>query len=257
MVLWSKTLELTLDKWFWTMFQPAKQNKIFEDVVDQIQEAILSGQLRPGDTLPPERELKEMLRISRGTLREALRVLEQKGLIEIKLGTGGGPVVKDLSDDKMRETLALLIRHQKVSLEHLAEFRMGVEGEVAALAAQRATPQDIFELEDLLSRARLHAERGPGDSGKFLALDKEIHQRLAKISGNPIYFLIHTSIHGNIDRYYERFLDMREAALKANVRDLKLLIAAVADGDSEQARSVAAEHVKRFSARMRRAVRIS
>ena len=239
------------------MFQPAKQNKIFEDVVAQIQEAILSGQLKPGDALPPERELKELLRVSRGTLREALRVLEQKGLIEIKLGTGGGPMVKDLSDDQMRDTLALLIRHQKVSLVHLAEFRTGVEGEVAALAAKRATSQDIKELEELLDKARSHAKRGAGAAEEFLAVDKEIHLRLARISGNPIYLLIHTSIHGNIDKYYERFLDMQGAALQANVRDLELLIAAIAAGDSEQARSVAAGHVKRFSARMRKAVRIN
>ena len=73
------------------MFQAAKQTKVFQDVVEQIQEAILDGRLTAGQTLPAERELKEMLSISRGTLREALRVLEHKGLIEIKLGVGRGP----------------------------------------------------------------------------------------------------------------------------------------------------------------------
>ena len=63
------------------MFKAAKQNRIFQDVVEQIQETILSGKLTPGEMLPPERELKEMLQVSRGTLREALRVLENKGLI--------------------------------------------------------------------------------------------------------------------------------------------------------------------------------
>jgi DNA-binding FadR family transcriptional regulator len=68
------------------MFKRAKQNRVFQDVVDQIQDAILSGKLPPGSKLPAERDLKEMFNTSRGTLREALRVLEQKGLIEIKLG---------------------------------------------------------------------------------------------------------------------------------------------------------------------------
>ena len=76
------------------LFRAAKQNRIFQDVVEQIQEAIIEGHLKVGDRLPPERELKEMLQTSRSTLREALRVLEQKGLIEIKLGMGGGAVVK-------------------------------------------------------------------------------------------------------------------------------------------------------------------
>ena len=78
------------------LFRAAKQNRIFQDVVEQIQEAIIEGHLKVGDRLPPERELKEMLQTSRSTLREALRVLEQKGLIEIKLGMGGGAVVKTL-----------------------------------------------------------------------------------------------------------------------------------------------------------------
>ena len=72
------------------MFRAAKQSRIFQDIVDQIQEAILDGRFKAGDMLPSERELKEMFQTSRGTLREALRVLEQKGLIEIKLGVGGG-----------------------------------------------------------------------------------------------------------------------------------------------------------------------
>ena len=72
------------------MFQAAKQTKVFQNVVTQIEEAILDGRLKTGDTLPSERQLKELFSISRGTLREALRVLEQKGLIEIKPGVGGG-----------------------------------------------------------------------------------------------------------------------------------------------------------------------
>ena len=83
------------------LFRKAKQSRIFQDVVDQIQGAILDGQIKPGDKLPAERELGEMLGTSRGTLREALRVLEQKGLIEIRLGVGGGAIVKDPSDERI------------------------------------------------------------------------------------------------------------------------------------------------------------
>ena len=92
------------------LFRAAKQNRIFQDVVEQIQEAIIEGHLQVGDRLPAERELKEMLQTSRSTLREALRVLEQKGLIEIKLGMGGGAVVKAVTPDLMVDSLDLLIR---------------------------------------------------------------------------------------------------------------------------------------------------
>ena len=105
------------------MFRQARQSRIFEDVIDQIQEAILTGELSVGDKLPAERNLKEMFRTSRGTLREALRVLEQKGLITIKTGTNGGAIVKCPTTDQITESLTLLLRYEKVSLRDLAEFR--------------------------------------------------------------------------------------------------------------------------------------
>ncbi len=120
-------------------FKKAKQNRIFQDVVDQVQVAILDGRIGAGERLPAERELCEMFQTSRGTLREALRILEQKSLIEIRLGVNGGAYVKDANAELMAENLAMLIRSQTISLSHLAEFREGVEGSVAGLAAQRAS----------------------------------------------------------------------------------------------------------------------
>ena len=76
------------------MFRVASQNRVFQDVVAQVQEAILKGKLKTGDMLPSERELKAMFDTSRATLREALRVLEERGLIEIRTGVHGGVLVK-------------------------------------------------------------------------------------------------------------------------------------------------------------------
>lgn len=246
------------------MFRPARQNKVFQDVVDQIEEAILSRQLKPGDVLPAERELKEMLQVSRGTLREAFRVLEEKGLIDIKLGTGGGAVIKDPSYEPVSESLARLIRHQKVSLAHLAEFRSGVEGEVAALAAQRATPDDIKVLENLLQRTRHFKEQGQDVSQEFLEADMQVHLKLAEIAGNPIYHFVHLSVHDNIGRYYERYLTMDDSEMLENFQDLESIVQAVAKGHSEEARRLAVDHVYRFSSYMQnsllprgRSVRIS
>ena len=79
------------------MFRIAAQNRIFQDVVNQIQDAVLDGRLKVGDVLPPERDLKAMFDTSRGTLREALRVLEERGLIEIKLGVHGPTTAPQVS----------------------------------------------------------------------------------------------------------------------------------------------------------------
>jgi GntR family transcriptional repressor for pyruvate dehydrogenase complex len=122
-------------------FQKMKSTRSFQQVADQIQAAILDGSLKPGDKLPAEMKLKDMFDTSRGTLREALRVLEQKGLIDIKTGVGGGAVIKAIDTQKITEHLDFLIQYQKVTLDHLSEFRYEVEGTIASLAAERATPE--------------------------------------------------------------------------------------------------------------------
>ena len=229
------------------MFQTAKQTKVFQDVVEQIQEAIFDGRLKTGDMLPAERELKEMFSISRGTLREALRVLEQKGLIEIKLGVGGGSVVKAVDTEQVSESLGLLIQSQKVSLNHLAEFREDVEGIVAAHAAERSTRDQVQELNQLLNQARECVERGSSQRSAFIEIDKRIHMTLADITGNPIYTSVLHSIHENIHRYYDRFLSMERRELQENYQDLCDLVQAVENANSDQARRIAQNHVRRFN----------
>lgn len=229
------------------MFRAAKQTRIFQDVVEQIQETILAGKLKPGETLPSERDLKTMLQVSRGTLREALRVLEQKGLIEIKLGVGGGAVVQDISYDQINESLALLIRYQKVSLRHLTEFRVGVEGRVSALAAKRASPADIIHLKSLLEQARQFAEQGSEFQRGFVEVDKQIHLSLAEITGNPVYISLHHTVHDNIDQYYETFLVMKKREMEENLTDLGNIIDAVERNQADEARLLAEAHVLRFN----------
>jgi len=234
------------------MFQAAKQTKVFQDVVEQIQEAIFDGRLQTGQTLPAERELKTMFNISRGTLREALRVLEQKGLIEIKLGVGGGSIVKAVDTAQISESLGLLIRSQKVSLNHLARFREDVEGIIAAHAAQRRSQEDIKKLKQLLTKALECVEQGRTQRDTFINIDKQIHMSLAEISGNPIYISVLHSIHDNIHRYYDRFLSMEKPELEENYQDLYDIIEAVEKGRVEQARDLAQHHVKRFNRYMKK-----
>jgi DNA-binding FadR family transcriptional regulator len=235
-----------------TMFQTAKPIKIFQDVVSQIEDAILTGRIQTGQTLPSERELKDLFQISRGTLREALRVLEQKGLIEIRLGVGGGSVVRAVQADRVSESLGLLIRSQKVSLNHLAEFRESLEGSVAAQAAERRTADDVRRLQELLACACTGVKTGRQQRAAFLEADKQIHMAIAEITRNPIYVSILSSIHDNIHRYYDRFLSMNDRELRENYRDLRDLVAAIEKGAAADARRLAREHVQRFNGHMQR-----
>jgi DNA-binding FadR family transcriptional regulator len=232
------------------MFQTAKQTKVFQNVVEQIQDAIFDGRLKTGETLPAERELKAMFNVSRGTLREALRVLEQKGLIEIRLGVGGGSVVKSLDTAQVSESIGLLIRSQNISLNHLAEFREDVEGIVAAHAAERHTAQEIKWLRQLLAQARECVDQGSSRRNAFIDIDKQIHMNLAVITENPIYISVLRSIHDNIHRYYDRFLSMENRELRENYQDLCEIIQAVENGQADRARKLARNHVLRFSRKM-------
>lgn len=237
------------------MFRKARQNRVFQDVVKQIEDVILDGKLMTGEKLPSERELGELLGTSRGTLREALRIVEQKGLIEIKLGVNGGAVVKETSSEQMSETLALLIRTQSVSLEHLAEFRQGVEGSVASLAAERITTEEIKELRTLLQKARQYYEQGTSQWKPFVKVDEQIHMALARISHNPIYGFIIETIHDNIQRYYDKYLSGGAEELEENYRDLQQIVDAVCGRKVTEAGDLAREHVRKFSLYMDRKAR--
>jgi DNA-binding FadR family transcriptional regulator len=228
------------------LFRKAKQHRIFQDVVGQVQTAILDGRLQPGDKLPPERELGEMLGTSRGTLREALRVLEQKGLIEIRLGVGGGAMVKDPGGEQITESLGMLIQSQKVALHHLAEFREGVEGTVAGLAAQRASTKEIQHLQALIEAAQVCWKTGIEKWPEFVRVDEKLHMFIARIAGNPLYEFILRTVHDNIHIYYDRFLPTGINELNENYEDLRQLVAAITEGQAERAAELARAHVRRF-----------
>ena len=234
------------------VFQKAKQVRVFQNVAAQIEDAILEKKFTPGTKLPPERELTEKLGVSRGTVREALRALEQKGLIEIKLGTGGGAVVKSLSTDLISQSLGVLIRHQKVSLDHLAEFREGVEGNVVGLAAERAGKADIRQLKKLLDEAKNYLDEGASKWEEFVQVDQKMHIALSRIAKNPIYISVLRMVHDNIHRYYSNFLPKEEAVLKKNYQDLCDIVQAIEQGQANEARSLAMHHVRRFHRYMKK-----
>ncbi len=235
------------------MFKKAKQSRVFQDVVEQIQDAIVSGQLEPGTKLPAERELKDMFNTSRGTLREALRVLEQKGLIEIKLGVNGGAIVKQIDAEPIMESLALLVRSGEISLEHLSEFRIKIEGSLMELAAVRATDEDINYLKDLYNEALSLAEKG--DIVNFLKTDEKMHAYFGTMSRNPVFQFVQQSIHDNIHQYYEDYFPMNEESVQENLDDLDNIIKAMKIKDSKTAAAIIVDHVKRFNDKMHETIK--
>jgi len=227
-------------------FTKAKAGRVFQEVIAQIEDAIVSGELKEGERLPPERDLTEMTGTSRGTVREALRVLEQKGLVVIKTGTAGGAFVRSVSPQKVSESLALLIRTQQVPMKDLAEFREGVEGKATSLAAKRATRKDGERLTNLLREAREFLDKGEQGWADFIDIDNQIHMAIAEISRNQLYKLVLETVHDNITLYYDRLLKKNMKVMKINYQDLQIIISAIVQKNPEEAQSGAEKHIKKF-----------
>ena len=237
------------------MFKQVKQNRAFEDVFSQIEALILDGGLKAGDKLPGERQLTEIFKVSRGTLREAFRALEQKGLIEIRTGMNGGAFVCQVDMRQMSESLDLLLRCQKISTRELAEFREGVEGLVTKRATERATKENLEELKCLLESIKSRLGGREPEWTEIREIDIKFHLYLAHIGGNQIFESVLHTIYDNIDRYFDRFLPIAQPISKRTYRDLREILRAVEGRKPDLAKTLAEKHVRRFNSVMERAQR--
>ncbi|MGE4292892.1 MAG: FadR/GntR family transcriptional regulator [Desulfovibrio sp.] len=226
-----------------------KNNRMYQHVVAQIEEALVREELLPGDVLPSEMKLAEMFETSRGTVREALRVLEEKGLVDIRVGVGGGAVVREPDMDKIGERLDLLVRLGRVGFDHMGEFRESVEGIVASLAAERVDTQKAALLRKKLAEARSALERGDGEA--FLRGDVAVHLAIAEAAENPLFLAVLRMVHENILGAFEQFRLSGAETLEENCRDLEALVESVAQGRAEDAARQAREHVRKYNTTMK------
>ncbi len=168
-------------------FSPAKVGRAGEDVALQIEAAIVGGQIAPGEGLPSERELQNQFRTGRGVIREALRALKQKGLIEIRKGARGGAYVKQIEVGQVSESLALFLKQNHISPEHLIEFRESIDRTITTLAIARATQEEKTALVHGAARLRQFLEVDEPDMNALSEMDRELNIRLARMTGNPIF----------------------------------------------------------------------
>src|ERR1700747_1445211 len=132
-----------------SLFSRVSVGRISEIIVEQIRLLIQQGQLSPGDRLPPERDLCDRFGVSRVTVREALRMLESSGLVEIRVGARGGAFVTAPSSDRVGESLADLLTLSVISAADVTEVRMMLEAGIVPLVCERATEQDLADLTEI------------------------------------------------------------------------------------------------------------
>jgi len=160
--------------------------RLYESVIEQIMNLIKNNKLKPGDKLSPERELAEKLSISisisRGSLREAFRVLESRGLIKSK--PGGGRYIREIRKNGHNSTENIILSLEKSSILELLEAREIFEVKIAKIAAQKATPEDIELIEEALNKINEEEEL---KYGKETESDTEFHLTIASASHNFVF----------------------------------------------------------------------
>ena len=160
-------------------FEAIRKQRVHEEVAKQIEQVILK-KLSPGDKLPAERELAEMLGVSRSSIRDALRRLEMVGLVEPR--QGAGTVVREISHEALVGQMTNAIAHKRQMVGDLLDFRKMLEPPMAARAAENATGEEIARMEDILRRQD-HKVRG-GEPA--VEEDSEFHYCIARASGNSV-----------------------------------------------------------------------
>lgn len=160
-----------------------REQRAYDRIVHDVEQALAQRRLTPGDHLSSERELMNCYRVARSTVREALRVLESKELVQPRPGDPRGPLVLGVSSEPVKRSLALLTSAPTVRLSELVQFRMIVDPSAHLLAAAHHTDNDLMRLERNIARMRASI---PDGHHAFSRLDLEFHDIIADASDNTL-----------------------------------------------------------------------
>ncbi|MGP4003434.1 FadR/GntR family transcriptional regulator [Streptomyces sp. 8N706] len=230
-----------------TAWEPVPRSRTFELVLARIEEQILAGNLRVGDRLPPERELVELLGVSRAAVREALRVLEAQGVLRSRVGTGpaSGSVIAAMPSAGLTQLLRLHMALANFPLSDVVEARATLERSSARLAAERAGDEDRARMRDPLSRmddADLPLEA-------FNDYDTAFHVAIAEAGGNRLMadmtIAVRSAVRQTLLAAFHEFEDWNTVADRLRAEH-HAIYDAIAAGDAERAGDLVEAHIRRF-----------
>jgi GntR family transcriptional regulator, transcriptional repressor for pyruvate dehydrogenase complex len=231
--------------------QPVQRRRAYEEVVERIQREILAGRLKVGDRLPGERQLSDRLGVSRASVREAMRVLEQLSIIRARTGTGpeSGSIVVSEVGDAFSDALLMHTALDKISLDEVIDVRCMIE----SYAVKAAVAQDSLDLDP--AREALDQltgdDLGPED---YLKLDAAFHLAICEASGNRLVAHLMGSIrevvHLTLGRIFPSASDW--ASMRAEVtREHVEILEALEAGDGDKAAELVSAHIMRSHERLR------
>jgi GntR family transcriptional regulator, transcriptional repressor for pyruvate dehydrogenase complex len=229
------------------LFNPVNDRRISELIVDQVRLLIRQQQLNPGDRLPAERELCERFGVSRVTVREALRVLEANGLVEIRVGARGGAFVTKPSRERLGEGIADLLTLSAVTAAEVTEVRLILELGMIPLVCERADDEDIAELLDICDRQ----EKALADGDYHMNLSAEFHSRLAECAHNSAVHMLTQSFRGPLLMSLERAQQSAPEMGQLGAKEHRRLVHAIQLRDVEQAGEIMRQHLDRTARRVK------
>ncbi|WP_158879828.1 FadR/GntR family transcriptional regulator [Amycolatopsis anabasis] len=232
-------------------FEPVSAVRAYERVVEQIEEAVFTGRLKPGERLPSERDLMTQFGVSRSTVREALRVLQAGEVIRSRAGDPRGPEVVAASPAALHKSMHRLARADSLRLVELLQFRMLLEGSAYLLAARLRTGEQLAEMETALAEMERHVDVGYAE---FSRADVAFHDAVARATQNPLIVVCAEVVRGVVLELIEDKLaraEDRAALMRHSLEHHGEVLRAVRDGDGELASRLAryalfdyyAEHV--------------
>ena len=228
---------LWLEDGLMPVYLPIKpKDRLYQEIVEQIQQQVLSGALKPGDQIPAERDLAERFGVSRTAVREAIKSLTEKGLIEVFVGRG--TFVTNLSADRVVESMTLLLRNEPDNVAKLQEARELLEVSAARLAAARRTDAHVERLRAI--SAEIEQERSV--SPRLIDGDTEFHVEVARATGNPVLALLNQTIVALLRAERLERTDF-DTELPSAFASHRAIVDAIADGDGDRAAQAMSEHL--------------
>jgi DNA-binding FadR family transcriptional regulator len=228
-------------------FRKVNAGRVSDAIVDQVKAAIREGKLTPGDRLPPERELTTMFGVSRVAVRDALRLLEASGLIEVKVGAAGGAVVTIPGSNEVAESISNMLLIRSTTPQEVTEARQVLEVGMIRLACDRANESDFADLNEICDRASgLLAAEGEYD----VALSAEFHTRLAEATHNEVIAVLIASLHQPLEESLRRAREVDPDMGRIGTEEHRELVRAIEARDAGKAEKIMQAHLQRTAKRL-------
>ena len=229
------------------MYKVVRSSRLYEQIVQQVEESIQKGDLKTGDRLPPERDLAQQFGVSRTAVREAVKALREKGFVEAY--PGRGTFIMETDAHPIRLSLDRMVKAgQAEGSRYLTEVREMMEPEIAALAAERAGPEDLAAMRESFEVM----EKAKRDPDAFIEADLDFHLALAEAAANPIILSLIDSIVGLLREQRMGIFQMEGGPERGQYHHKKIL-EAVEHRDSGGAREAMRAHMRQVRDDTRRA----